>query len=47
MDATEKLSRYSLVACDQAYNNAVVKNVTALAPYLGTKGTGVDFFPLT
>lgn len=38
MDTTEKLSRYSLVACDQAYNNSVVENVTTLAPYLDSPG---------
>lgn len=39
MDTTEKLSRYSLVACDQAYNSQVVNNVTSLAPYLDSPGT--------
>ena len=45
MDGIEKLSRLSLVACDQSYDALVAKGVSKLAPYLDS-GAG-DIAPNT
>lgn len=45
MDAIEKLSTLSLVACDQAYNAGVVINSSKLAPFADSPIGTPDVYP--